>query len=183
MAALRHLEAHAAEYHLNLGSCFPTGDSAGALLCLFALSLNSSEMLQQAFGISGTGIPFRAAGLIFIMLDTQRRDLLCAIRNVVTDRNDRGKPYEKNLLDPALLVGDAGLPSLFLVTSAEDLIRRDTLKFDRLLTERHVEHSLLDFPKGVKGRKLVHVFSVMYPMYPESRDVFKKMNRYFQEVL
>ncbi len=182
MAALRHLNAHAAEYHLNRNRCVLAGDSAGALLSLFAMSLNESEALQQAFGIEGAGFSFRAAGLISIMLDTQRRDLMRAINSVVTDENDRGKPYEPYLLDPALLLREAKLPPLFLVTSAEDLIGKDTLKLERLLTEADAPHTLLNFPKGDE-RKLPHVFSVMYPMYPESREVFAKMDAFFKEAV
>lgn len=180
MAALRYLKAHERELHLNLDRCVLTGDSAGALLSLFALSINSSEKLQRDFGIKGAGIPFLAAGFVSIMLDTQRRDLMRAINNVVTGKSDRGKPYEKYLLDPARLLDEAALPPLFLVTSAEDLISRDTLKLDRLLTEKGAAHTLLYFSKGTE-RKLVHVFSVMYPMYPESREVFTKMDAFFKE--
>ena len=180
MAALRYLKAHAADLRLNLDRCVLTGDSAGALLSLFALSINSSEKLQRDFGIEGAGISFRAAGFVSIMLDTQRRDLMSAINNVVTDKSDRGKPYEKYLLDPVRLLDEAVLTPLFLVTSAEDLIGKDTLKFDRLLAEKGVAHELLNFPKGSE-RKLVYVFSVMYPMYPESREVFTKMDAFFKE--
>ncbi len=182
MAALRYLKTHAAELRLNLGCCVITGDSAGALLSLFALSINGSGKLQRDFDIEGAGIPFRAGGFVSIMLDTQRRDLMCAINNVVADKSDRGMPYEKYLLNPSRLLDEAMLPPLFLVTSAEDLIGKDTLKFDRLLTEKDTAHDLLRFPKGSE-RKLVHVFSVMYPMYPESREVFTKMDAFFKEAL
>ena len=182
MAALRFCAAHAGEYRLNLERCVLTGDSAGALLCLFALGVNNSRKLQQAFHIESPDIPFRAAGLVSIMLDTQRRDLMRAISDVVTDAQDKGKPYEKYLLDPPLLLDEADFPPLFLVTSAEDLIRKDTLKLDRLLSAHGYPHTLLDFPKGAE-RKLVHVFSVCYPMYPESREVFTKMDTFCKEVL
>ena len=182
MAALRYLGEHAAALHLNLSRCVLTGDSAGALLSLFAMSINGSEQLQRDFGIAGTGVSFRAAGLISIMLDTQRHDLMRAINSVITDRDDAGKPYEPYLLDPAKLLFEAALPPLFLVTSAEDLIGKDTLKLDRLLTEQGFAHALLNFPKGTE-RKLPHVFSVMYPMYPESREVFKQMDAFFREAL
>ncbi len=182
MAAMRYLEANAERLKLNLGRCCLTGDSAGALLSLFVLALHGSKKLQKDFGIAASGIRFRAAGLISIMLDTQRRDLMRAINSVVTDKNDKGKPCEKYLLDPAGLLDEAVLPPLFLVTSAEDLIGKDTRKLDRLLTEKGADHRLLNFPKGSE-RKLVHVFSVMYPMYPESREVFTKMDAFFKEAL
>ncbi len=182
MAALRYLKAHAEEHRLNMDRCVLTGDSAGALLSLFALSVNSSEALQRAFGIEGADIAFRAAGFVSIMLDTQRRDLMRAISNVVVTGEDRGRPYEKYLLDPAKLLDEAKLPPLFLVTSAEDMIGKDTRKFERLLSGKGAVHEVLDFPEG-NERKLVHVFSVMYPMYPESREVFAKMDAYFKEVM
>ena len=182
MAALRYLKDHSAELRLNLDRCVLTGDSAGALLSLFALGINGSEKLQRDFGIEGASIPFRAAGFVSVMLDTQRHDLMSAISNMVTDKKDRGRPYEKYLLDPAELLDEAALPPLFLVTSGEDLIGKDTLKLDRLLTEKGAAHKLLNFPRGSE-RKLVHVFSVMYPMYPESREVFTKMDAFFREVL
>lgn len=182
MAAMRYLKAHAAEHRLNLQSCVLTGDSAGALLSLFVLGINESRNLQKAFGIAGAGFSFRAAGFVSIMLDTRRRDLMSAVSSVVTDKNDRGQPWEKYLLDPALLVKEADLPPLYLVTSAEDLIGKDTRKLERLLTERGASHKLLDFSKG-RERKLVHVFSVCYPMYPESREVFTKMDAFFREAV
>ena len=182
MAALRYLKEHASEYHLNLDRCVITGDSAGALLTLFALSIDSSAELQKAFGIAGAGIPFNAAGLISIMLDTQRKDLMRAISDMVTDEKDEGMPWEQYLLDPASLLQKAELPPLFLVTSDEDLIGKDTRKLDRLLNETERPHRLRDFPKGAE-RKLVHVFSVCYPMYPESREVFTKMEAFFKEAL
>lgn len=179
MAALRFLEENAEKYHLNLDNCVLAGDSAGALLSLFALGINSSKKLQKDFGIPGTRFFFRRTGFISIMLDTQRHDIMRAIRDVVTNRSDRGKPYEKYLLDPSLLIGESELPPSYLVTSVEDMIQQDTLKLDCLLTENHKEHTLLNFPEG-KEHKLVHVFSVCYPMYPESREVFKKMDAFFK---
>ena len=116
------------------------------------------------------------------MLDTQRHDLIGAISDVVTDRNDRGKPYEKYLLDPARLLDEVALPPLYLVTSAEDLIQKDTLKLEAKLSNLGNSYQLLNFTKGTE-RKLVHVFPVMYPMYPESREVFREMDAFFKEAL
>ncbi len=58
-----------------------------------------------------------------------------------------------------------------MVTSAEDIIRRDTHKLAQLLGKKGVEHCLSDYPKRA-GRKLMHVFSVQYPLWPESREVY-----------
>lgn len=179
MTALRFLRENRGRYGLNLDKCYLTGDSAGALLALFVLSLEGSEALRSAFGIASSGIRFRAAGLISIMLDTTRRDLMFFMRNVVSDEADEGKPYRKYLLDPVSMLKESALPPLYLVTSAQDLIRKDTLKFDRALSEAKLPHQLLDFPKGDK-EKLVHVFSVQYPLWPESRIVYQEIDNYFK---
>ena len=179
MAAIRFLEAHQEDYHLNLNQCFITGDSAGALLSLFVMSINASQGLQEEFGIAGAGFSFRAGALISIMLDTQRNDLMRAISDMVTGRRDYGTRYEKYLLDPAQLVAKTALPPLFLVTSDEDMIQKDSLKLDRILSADKVPHKLLNFPKGTE-RKLIHVFAVSFPMYPESREVFSKISAFFR---
>lgn len=179
MVALRFLKKNAEKYKLNLKNCALVGDSAGALLSLFALSINGSKKLQQDFGIQGADIPFRAAGLISIMIDTQRRDVMMAINNVVTDKDDIGKNYLEYLLNPVLLVKDATLPPVFMVTSAEDLIKKDTLKLECIFAENGKKHELLNYPRG-KGHILGHVFSVSYPMYTESKQVFEKMDAYFK---
>lgn len=180
MNALRFIYENAENYQLNLNQCYLTGDSAGALLALFASSINTSKQLQRAFGIEGSGLNIRALGLISIMLDTQRKDLMKSINDMVTCRADKGKAYEKYLLNPASLLDAAKpLPSI-LITSDEDLIQKDTLKLDRVLKEKSAPYILFNYPKGGEN-KLIHVFSVSYPMYPESRDVLDKMDQYFKE--
>lgn len=180
MNALRFIYENAENYQLNLNQCYLTGDSAGALLALFASSINTSEQLQREFGIKGSGLSIRALGLISIMLDTQRKDLMKSINDMVTCRADKGKAYEKYLLNPASLLDAAKpLPSI-LITSDEDLIQKDTLKLDRVLKEKSAPYILFNYPKGGEN-KLIHVFSVSYPMYPESRDVLGKMDQYFKE--
>ena len=176
MAALRFIRANADAFGLNLDRCCLTGDSAGALLSMFALALVNSEKLQRDFQIKGTDIRFRAAGLISIMLDTQRADIMRTLSNMITDKSDKGKAYEKYLLDPVSLIKETNLPPLYLVTSKEDLIRKDTLKLKGHLT---TEYRFKDFPK-IKGRRLFHVFSVAYPMYLESREVFNEMDSFFK---
>ena len=180
MNALRFVCENADTYQLNLNQCYLTGDSAGALLALFASSINTSEQLQGDFGIKGSGLNIRALGLVSIMLDTQRKDLMKSINDMVTGKEDKGRAYEKYLLNPASLPDAAKpLPSI-LITSAEDLIQKDTLKLEGILKQKHAAHELLNYPKG-ETNKLVHVFSVCYPMYPESREVLRKMDRYFKE--
>ncbi len=113
------------------------------------------------------------------MLDTKRKGLLSFLGDVITDNRDTGKPYLPFILNPSALISQAPLPPLFLVTSREDMLLTDTIKFDRLLTEAGVEHTLLNFPKG-KRNKLAHVFSVLYPLWPDSRTTYTFIDRFFK---
>ena len=180
MHALRFVKENADAYRLNLDQCYLTGDSAGALLALFASSINISEQLQKEFGIKGSGLNIRSLGLVSIMLDTQRKDLMKSINDMVTCKADMGKAYEKYLLNPASLLDVAmPIPSI-LITSAEDLIQKDTLKLEGVLKRKNAPYMLENYPKGGEN-KLIHVFSVSYPMYPESQDVLHKMDQYFKK--
>ena len=46
MAALRFIHDHADEWKINLNDLYISGDSAGALLSVFAISLNNNKGLQ-----------------------------------------------------------------------------------------------------------------------------------------
>lgn len=180
MHALSFIEKHAEEYGLNTKKLYISGDSAGALLTLFALSLNTCTELQKDFGIRGTGLCFKAAAMISIMLETQRTDLLMALRNVVMTKGEKKQPYAKYLLDPSKLLDHTDIPPIIQFTSEEDLILKDSLKFCDLLSQKKIPHEMHRYPKG-NEYKLVHVFSVMYPEYPESREVYAYMDRFFQK--
>lgn len=179
MSALRFISKHKEKYGLNLNRCFLTGDSAGALLSLFALSIEASEKLQNAFGIAPSGISFRAAALISIMLHTNRGGLLYFLSDVVCGPEDTGKPYRSFILNPPSLVAETQLPPLYLVTSEEDIIQSDTLFLHRLLSASNINHRLLNFVKG-KSHKLTHVFSVQYPLWSESRQVYSGIDKFFK---
>lgn len=85
----------------------------------------------------------------------------------------------KYILDPSLLLEEGEFPPLFLTTSEEDLIQIDSLKMNRLLDAKSIPHEMMNFRKGT-DHELVHVFPVMYPMYPEGKEVFRRMNEFFQ---
>ncbi len=179
LAAFRYIDENAHDLHINKDDLYISGDSAGALLTLFGVSINNSARLQEAFSIQGSGLRFKAASLISIMLDTQRKDLMAAISDVVCDQNDRGKPYEKYLLDPSKLLDDADMVPVIQFTSAEDLIQKDSLKLCRLLEEKSIEHEMHDYEKG-KENKLIHVFAMQYPDYKESKEVFSLMDCFYK---
>ena len=105
---------------------------------------------------------------------------MMAISNVITDKEDKGKTYVRFLKDPASLVKEAKLLPIIQFTSEEDMIHKDSLKFESLLTQNGVPHEIHDRPKG-EERELVHVYSVMYPDYPESQEVYVLIDAFFRK--
>ncbi|MCR4634392.1 MAG: alpha/beta hydrolase [Erysipelotrichaceae bacterium] len=180
MQAFSFIEKNAEAYGIDLNDLYISGDSAGALLSLYGLSLTGCEKLCREFGIRGNGLKFKAASFISIMLETQRKDLMRAISDVVTDENDEGKAYEKYLLDPSKLLEETKIVPIIQFTSDEDLIQKDSLKFCELLEKYHIGHEIHNYRKG-KGNKLPHVFSVMYPDYEESKEVYALMDGFFKK--
>ena len=180
MAAMRYIEKHADDLNISLDHVYLSGDSASALLSLYVLALHRSTKLCTIFNIRPSGIVLRAGCFISIMCDTQRKDLMAAISDVVTDRSDRAKPYEKYMLDPLSMLNVSSLPPMIQITSTEDAIHLDSLKVRRRLREHGIEHEMHDYPLGIE-RHLVHVFSVMYPDWPESQEVYAHMDRWFKE--
>lgn len=181
-AALSFVREHANDFGLNMKYVFLTGDSAGALLSLFALAINNSEALQDAFSLAPHGIDFKAANAISIMLDTVRGGVLGTIGDNILSAEDRDKPFAKYVKDPARMIPETTLPPLFLVTSEEDLLRNDTLKYKTLLDAAGVPNRLIDEPKG-KTHKLVHVFPVKYSAYEESERISTEVHAFFRSTM
>ena len=181
MSAIRYLYKNAGELGLDMDRAYLTGDSAGALLAYYVLSINGSSKLQEAFQEEGLGFRFKAAGFVSICLDTQRKDLMKCISNMVLSKEEYGNAYARYILDPVIMLDEAEYPPVYLVTSDQDLIQKDTFKLVEGFKKHGVGYRLSNFPKG-KERKLDHVFAVKFPKWPESREVFNGMVDYFMEV-
>ncbi|MBQ8083201.1 MAG: alpha/beta hydrolase, partial [Clostridia bacterium] len=79
MNGLRYVATHAKELGLDLSNVYLTGDSAGALLAYTCCAIENSEELQESFDIAAAGLNIKALGLVSIMIDTTRHDLMAAI--------------------------------------------------------------------------------------------------------
>ncbi len=180
MSAMRYIGEHAEDLGISMDNVYLTGDSAGALLAHCVLSICGSTKLQGVFAERPPKFNFRAAGFISIFLDTQRKDIMRAINDQVLAKEDRNMPYAPYILNPVSMVGESTYPPIFLVTGAQDLVQKDTLKYEKALKKRRIPCRLLNFPAG-KERKLDHVFAVKFPKWPESRKVYRQMMEFFGE--
>ncbi|MBO6229731.1 MAG: alpha/beta hydrolase [Ruminiclostridium sp.] len=178
MSALRYIDENRSKLNLILDKCFLTGDSAGALLSYYIASINGSKELQNDFGIDGCSVDFKAMGLISIMLETDRHELMDFITTYISDENDEGKTYFPYIFDASGMLAKATLPPVYLVTGDEDMIQNETMKFDSLLSEHGVKHELKNYPKG-DIHSLDHVFATKNPECTESQEAIDLMSDHF----
>ncbi|MCD7805729.1 MAG: alpha/beta hydrolase [Lachnospiraceae bacterium] len=178
LAALHWIEACAAEQRLNTRQVYLVGDSAGALLCCLTLGLHLNTKFQRTMALCPTKLHFCGVGLISVMLDTKRDDFMKFINSEIVSKHC-AEERRRYLLDPQRIFDQGLWPPVFLFTSAEDQIRKDTLKLADKLRATERPFQLLDWPKGTDYR-LGHVFAVQFPMYPESQRLIDAMTDYFQ---
>ena len=168
MQALKYIDDNKTELKINTDNAVITGDSAGALLALFVSSINADTKLQKEFNINGASFQFKDVMLVSIMLDTQRSDVLSCISKLVTTKEDTNKDYYQYLVNPRKLIDNTKLENVFLVTSEEDFIQKETLSLYELLNNK-INVELKNYPKNNKN-VLDHVFGVKNPQIIEAQD-------------
>ena len=157
---------------------FVTGDSAGAQLAVYTALIQTSPALQALYQVRPAPVTIRALGLISGMFETKKGSIK-HLRKLFYGEDFMQSEIYKNM-DYATVPGLEALPPCYLATSAEDGLRGATLDFAAILSERGVEHALHDWPKQ-KGKKLPHVFSILFPLWEESRQTSAEMTEFFQK--
>ncbi|WP_162012166.1 alpha/beta hydrolase [Streptococcus sp. S784/96/1] len=175
MTAYRYLVTHQDSLNLNLDQVYVVGDSAGALLSLMSTAINSSPELQETFNMPQTRLTIKGLGLISIMLDNQRQDIMSLINDYIVTDEDKKRPSLAYLLNPSSIIEKTELPPVYLITSEEDLIQSDTLKLEKRLKENHVPYQLKNYEKD-QHNKLVHVFATLHPEWSESQEVIDHLS-------
>ncbi len=118
-------------------------------------------------------------GLVSIMLETQRDDLMSFISGYITDKSDEGMAYYQDLLEPSRMVTKTSLPTTFFATGNEDIIQSETYKLYGLFRDNVIKCDIKNYPVG-ESHTLEHVFAVKYPDIPEAVEVRKLISDYWK---
>ncbi len=175
-AAFRFLNVNRNKYGLNFKKLCIVGDSAGGLLSYMFSTINGSDDLQDIFNIRTNKLKIKGLCLISTMLDTHRHDFLSVMSGLVTNEEERSFPAYSYLVDPARMA--TTLPKTLLITSAEDLLREESIRMYKILREHGVLCKLHDQPK-VENYQLSHIYPVTYPLYKESIDTVDLIAKFF----
>lgn len=176
--ALALVRATATRFGGDPGRVSLCGESAGALLAIYAAAAGKSDALCRAFGCQAHGLDLSRLILISGMI-------------YATGNAPIGLLYKKTLYpemsrDRALMARLAPdnpqiislLPPIFLVSSRADFLRGNTLGYARALEHNRHEHKLLYY-SGNKA--LTHAFPSLLPSLPESGEVIDAIGKWVND--
>ena len=153
------------------------GDSAGAYLMVYSVAMQRCPSMAKAAGVTPSGLPVKALGLMSGMFYTRRHDQIGIF--LTGDFYGKGwrrhpfRPYT-NPEHPEIL---KSLPPCYFITAGADNLRHYTTSYYEAAKNAGISCKLEDLPNDPR---LVHAFCAMYPEYPESRQVISNMLSFFE---
>ena len=159
---------------------YMSGDSYGAFLAVYAVAMQKSPSLANAFFLNEWCIPIlpiHAMGLVSGMFYTTRYDAVGNFLSRPMYRKSRRKNESRAYTNPEHPEVVGNLPPCILITSHADKLRRYTLDFASAMKKNGVPCQVMDFPAN---KKLVHAFCVFDPSLPETEDVISAIADYLR---
>ena len=173
---LQFVKETAVKYHGDTDRIYVMGESAGALLALYAAAMTGSGTVREQIGVSCPDI--KISGLIFSsgMLYTTRPDYIAAVykKDLYGERR-KDKEFMK-YMNPEHPEVVNSLPAICLTTGHGDFLRKVSLRYAKALQKAGHPSLLLDYDNG---QKLHHAFVTLYPSLEESKDAIKRMHEWF----
>lgn len=181
LAGLCWLRAHYADFPLQDGAVFLTGDSAGALLAVYTALVEGSVRMQRQFQAEPSGLPLLGLGLSFGMYFTRHRDFAGKLQPLFFGKGYRNRDFYA-AMEPERLPELENLPPCYLVTSDDCSLKPHSTAFEQLLSQRGVRHEFHCWPKN-PAKELPHIFNVAHPDWPESRRTLEETAFFFRALL
>ena len=162
----------------DLSNVYMVGDSAGALLIVYALALQKNRRFANTANVKPSKLNVSAAALISGMFYTTRFDEI----GLFMANSLWGKGYKRRgirrFTDPGYSGVAKHLPPCYLISSECDNLLHYTRNFADALCEADVQHQLLIFHED---ERLTHAFPVFDPDLPESKSAIKDIAEFFNE--
>ena len=182
MTALKWINDNMADYPCNTDSIMLTGDSAGGQLSFYSAVLMQSEELREKFNVDDAGLDIDALLLTSPVAYMKNGGPLSIYTKILggEDYKDR-ETY--NFMDADEIVDFAEIPPTYLITSSGDsLANKQTHKLAELLETKGVQTVIRDYD-AVDGKKLPHVFSVLFPFDEISVQTIDDATNFYREII
>lgn len=175
-AAMHHIDSMIPELKGDPGYCFMVGDSAGAMLALYAAAIQRNPKLARTAGIRPYYLEIRALGLISGMFYTRKLDKV----GLVMPRAFFGEHYRKHPFYPYLNPNHEAvsmyLPPCILTTSKHDNLRSYSYHMTAAIRLQEVPCILYDYGDDPD---LTHAFPVFAPEHLKSMEVIEDIASFF----
>jgi len=182
MAALSWISSNMSNYPCDTESIMLTGDSAGGQLSLYSAVLMQSEELRSTFGTVNPALDIDALLLTSPVAYMKSGGPLSIYTKILWGENYKNKPTY-DFMDANEIIDFAKLPPTYLVTSSGDsLANKQTHRLAELLESRGVETVLKDYD-AVNGKKLPHVFSVLFPFDEAGTETIDQATAFFNNII
>lgn len=177
-AAMNYIDGLMPQLKAELGHCYMVGDSAGAMLAMYASAIQRNPRLVKAAGVRPSYLEIMSLALISGMFYTTRMDKI----GLVMPKAFYGDQYKKHpfypYLNPDNIAVSMYLPPCMLITSRADHLRNYTYDLAASIRHNRAPCILRDYGRDPN---LTHAFSVFDPELPESWTVIEDIASFFTD--
>lgn len=182
MTALKWINDNMISYPCDTDSILLTGDSAGGQLSLYSAVLMQSEELRTTFQVADAGLDIDALLLTSPVPYMKNGGPLSIYTKILWGENYKDKPTYQ-FMDADEIIDYAQLPPTYLITSSGDsLANAQTHKTAELLESKGVKTVIKDYD-AVDGKKLPHVFSVLFPFDEIGMEAIDDAVAFYRETI
>lgn len=175
-SAMNYIDDMLPQLKAELGQCYLVGDSAGAMLSLYAAAIQRNPKLAQAAGVQPSYLEIRSMALISGMFYTIRKDSI----GLLLPKAFYGEDYKEHpfypYLNPEHMEVSGYLPASIMITSGRDNLRKHTYRLSEVVRKNGSTCYLRDFGSLPV---LTHAFSVFKPGLPESKEEIENIAAFF----
>lgn len=177
-AAMNYIDGLMPQLKAELGHCYMVGDSAGAMLAMYASAIQRNPRLAKAAGVRPSYLEIMSLALISGMFYTTRKDSI----GLFLPKAFYGENYKKHpfypYLNPDNVAVSMYLPPCMLITSKHDNLRNYTYDLAASIRHNRAPCILRDYGRDPN---LTHAFSVFDPELPESWKVIEDIASFFTD--
>ena len=175
-AAMNRIDGMMPQMKAAPGQCFMVGDSAGAMLAMYAAAIQRNPQLARAADIRPSYLEIRALGLISGMFYTTKLDKIGLVMpKVFYGAHCRKHPFYP-YLNPNKEAVAMYLPPCLLTTSKHDSLRSYSYYMTEAIRLQDVPCILYDYGNDPD---LTHAFPVFAPEHPKSQEVIEDIASFF----
>lgn len=183
MTALKWINENMKSYPCDANSVMLTGDSAGGQLSLYSAVLMQSAELRSIFNTVNAELDIDAI-LLTSPVPYMKDGGAFSIYTKLLWGSDYKEKATYNFMDIDEIIDYAAqLPPTYLITSSGDsLANSQTHKTAELLESKGVKTIIKDYD-AVDGKKLPHVFSVLFPFDEISIEAIDDAVNFYKETI